>query len=218
MERRETGTASHHIKPKPTGGDHAMAEYLRFNSRDRSIRLPDCNLRRIDLNMAYLPGANFSGSDLRGAELSHTALTGASFVRANLSEANLSEALLFRADFNSANLSGAILAQASLVAARLNCDLRDARLNGADLRGVQFLDASTLEGAEFSGAYLQDSQRDTIAVNNATDIDRIDWYPYQEPIPSYDPRPFSPTPSQILPEEYWERRPREWRQPIARES
>jgi tetratricopeptide (TPR) repeat protein len=115
-----------------------MANPLRAENVEHTQQLlatkqcPKCELSRVGLVFAQLPGANLSGANLVGANLSQANLTGA-----NLSGANLTGASL-----NGANLEGANLTGANLTGA----DLRSAYL------GTAILTASQIEGAQLQGA------------------------------------------------------------------
>ncbi len=105
------------------------------------------DLRRADLNVAWLIGTDLGGADLRDADLSGAKLGGA-----NLSQADLRGALVIGADLQDSNLSGADLRGLDLGGISLRgADLSNARLAGANLRGVNLTDAK-LDGADFSSA------------------------------------------------------------------
>ncbi len=121
------------------------------------IQLDSAYLRGADLKQVWMPQASLRKVDLSGADLS----------RANLSEADLIRAKLNEADLSGAKLSGAKLSEAELIRAKLNeADLNrtyfnGARLSGADLRGADLrgadLSGADLSWAKLSGAYLSEA-------------------------------------------------------------
>lgn len=120
--------------------------------------LRDADLTEVELQGAYLGGADLSNVDLSfrnfsGAHLEETDLSGAKLNGADLSNANLSKANLFRADLIEANLSGANL-QA--------CDLRDADLTQAVLKGAALL------GIIFNGCNLSKANLELAKLNETT--------------------------------------------------
>ena len=81
------------------------------------------DLSRINLDNAYLRGADFSKSILSHANFMNTTLAHSNFNSANLSKANLKGANLSEADFNGAKLTGADLTGADLnSAASITCE------------------------------------------------------------------------------------------------
>ena len=122
----------------------------------------------IDLNGAYLAGANLRDSFLADAnlengflvsiDLSNAQLSRARFSGASLNDANLSHADLSAADMNDANLSDADLSGAQLLRARLTntgmigTNLSGAHLALADLTGATYAPigqpADDVEGIE----------------------------------------------------------------------
>lgn len=129
--------------------------------------------------------------------------------------ANFSGTQLFRADFRKADATEVMFTQASMIAATLYCDLSGALLAGADMRGVSFLGECRLDGADFSGVYLQEHEREVITAHTIKGAERIDWYGAIS-IPAWDPRPYNPIPEVYLPTDYWDRRPPNFRRPEAR--
>ncbi|WP_336052228.1 pentapeptide repeat-containing protein [Streptomyces sp. CA2R101] len=119
---------------------------------------------RLDLNGAYLTGADLSRANLRWAKLCRADLSSANLSDADLSRANLGWAELCRADLNGADLSGADLRRADLRWAELRradlrrADLRWADLRRADLRWAELrradLSDAVLRRADLSGANL----------------------------------------------------------------
>jgi len=99
----------------------------------KQVWMPQASMRKVDLS-----GANLSEADLSGAKLNEADLSGAKFNEAELIRAKLNEADLNRTYFNGAKLSGA--------------DLRGADLRGADLSGAD------LSWARLSGAYLSEAE------------------------------------------------------------
>lgn len=82
------------------------------------------NLRKADLAVMDLSGANFEGADLNRAILSLASLGGVNFTNAYLDEANFRMADLSNADFSEAQL--------------LRTDFRDAILSGVKFNEVAF--------------------------------------------------------------------------------
>ena len=103
----------------------------------KQVWMPQASMRKVDLSGADLSRANLSEADLSGAKLNEADLSGAKFNEAELIRAKLNEADLNRTYFNGAKLSGA--------------DLRGADLRGADLSGAD------LSWARLSGAYLSEA-------------------------------------------------------------
>ena len=93
----------------------------------------------VEMNKAYLKGANLTSANLTNANLSG----------ANLSRANLKDANLYHANLQGANLEGADIYHANLEGA----DLRGANLKGADMRDVNLNNAS-LNSANLTGAKI----------------------------------------------------------------
>ncbi|MBV9775531.1 MAG: pentapeptide repeat-containing protein [Acetobacteraceae bacterium] len=109
--------------------------------------------------------AKLSGSFFTGADLSRADLTGAKLCSADLTGANLTGATLDSANLTQATLGGSATAAPAVVAYALmgNGILTEANLFGVNFAGATIyggetrLDrAATLEGADFSNAYLED--------------------------------------------------------------
>jgi len=108
------------------------------------IQLDSAYLRGADLKQVWMPQASMRKVDLSGADLS----------RVNLSEAELIRAKLNEADLSGAKLSGAKLSEAELIRAKLNeADLNGTYFNGAKLSGAD-LSRADLRGADLRGADL----------------------------------------------------------------
>ena len=138
---------------------------FRPESLDASqIQLDHAYLSGADLKQAWLPGAS-----LRGANLYMTDLTGADLNEADLSKAYLSKIYLSKAGLRAADLRAAELQNAHLDEAYLRrAKLRGVDLSGADLRRAILEEAdlsevllsganlskANLEGANLSGAIL----------------------------------------------------------------
>ena len=115
----------------------------------KQIWMPQVSLRYASLSTANLSTANLSRANLSGANLTTANFSGADLSRANLTTANLTTADLSGADLSGADLSGADLTTAKLITTKLKfADLSGTYLNGADLSGAN------LNGANFSSAYL----------------------------------------------------------------
>jgi len=122
-------------------------------ARNQNKRSPESlDATDIQLDSAYL----------RGADLKQVWMPQASLRKVDLSGADLSRAKLNEADLSGAKLSGAKLSEAELIRAKLNeADLNrtyfnGARLSGADLRGAD-LRGADLSWAKLSGAYLSEA-------------------------------------------------------------
>ena len=110
------------------------------------IQLDNAYLAGADLKQAWMPTAS-----LRKADLSEADLSGA-----NLSGARLSEAYLYKADLFGARLSGADLFGANLIGANLiGVGLGNAKLSHANLNEAK-LSKAYLYKANLSGATLSD--------------------------------------------------------------
>ncbi|MDX1918807.1 MAG: pentapeptide repeat-containing protein [Candidatus Caenarcaniphilales bacterium] len=93
----------------------------------------------LELNRAFLAGADLSEIDLSGVDLSYADLTFTNLYKTNLSDANLTAAYLSYARLSRTNLTNAVLLHADLV----NTNLLWTNLHGADLYDAE------LEGAFF---------------------------------------------------------------------
>ncbi len=126
------------------------------------IQLDSAYLRGADLKQVWMPQASLRKVDLSGADLSRANLSEADLIRAKLNEADLSGAKLSGAKLSEAELIRAKLNEAELIRAKLNeADLNrtyfnGARLSGADLRGAD-LRGADLSWAKLSGAYLSEA-------------------------------------------------------------
>jgi uncharacterized protein YjbI with pentapeptide repeats len=129
--------------------------------------LVEANLQRANLEEANLEGASLGGANLQEANLEEANLEDANLVGANLQEANLREANLQGAFLVEANLQGAFLWEANLQRAYLGemnlqgaslagANLQEAGLGGANLEGA-YLGGANLEGASLGGANLEDA-------------------------------------------------------------
>ncbi|MCG7945825.1 MAG: pentapeptide repeat-containing protein [Candidatus Thiodiazotropha taylori] len=102
---------------------------------EKRVNLDDAYLRGADLRGADLGGADLGGADLRDAYLRGAYLGGADLGGADLGGADLGGAYLGDADLGGADLGGADLGGA---------DLRDAYLRGAYLGGAKIADDITI--------------------------------------------------------------------------
>ena len=116
----------------------------------KQVWMPQASMRKVDLSGADLSRANLSEADLSGAKLNEADLSGAKFNEAELIRAKLNEADLNRTYFNGAKLSGADLRGADLSGA----DLSWARLSGAYLSEAD-LNGTNLSEADLKGANLR---------------------------------------------------------------
>ena len=113
------------------------------------IQLDSAYLRGADLKQVWMPQASMRKVDLSGADLSRVNLSEAELIRAKLNEADLNGTY-----FNGAKLSGADLSRADLRGADLRgADLSWAKLSGAYLSEAD-LSGANLSGADFRGANL----------------------------------------------------------------
>jgi len=110
------------------------------------IQLDNAYLRGADLKQVWMPQASLRKVDLNEADLSEAKLSEAKLNDADLSRARLNDADLNGTYFNGARLSGADLSGA---------DLRGANLSGADLSWAK-LSGAYLSGADLDGANLSE--------------------------------------------------------------
>lgn len=120
------------------------------NTRLEGAVLWGANIEGVILDGATLEGADLEGASLQGASLQSASLQGANLGGANLQGADLWGANLQRAILQGANLQSAILEDASLQGASLN----RASLQGAILNGAS-LQGAVLWGANLLGADLR---------------------------------------------------------------
>lgn len=131
------------------------------------IQLDNAYLKGADLKQVWMPQASLRNVDLSGADLS-----GARLSEARLNSARLNEADLSSARLNEADLSGAELIRSRLNEANLNksyfnmTNLSGADLRGADLRGAR-LNGADLSWARLNGAYLSDADLDGANLSEA---------------------------------------------------
>jgi len=118
----------------------------------KQVWMPQASLRKVNLSEARLSGVNLSEAKLSGARLNEADLSKARLSGADLSEADLSRARLNEADLNRTYFSGARLSGADLSGA----DLREAGLSGADLSWAR-LSGAYLSGADLDGANLSEA-------------------------------------------------------------
>jgi uncharacterized protein YjbI with pentapeptide repeats len=109
-----------------------------------ALELPGIDLTNADLHYRSSIPAIHGSVDLRLATLIGANFSGCSLPRANLEKADLTYASLVGADLRAASLAGAGL---------VNADLRDALLEEADMTGAD-LTGANLEGAEMRKATL----------------------------------------------------------------
>ena len=108
--------------------------------------MPLASLRQVNLSRADLEGANLNEANLSRADLSHATLLGAKLNGAKLNEATLKGATLKGATLKGATLKGATLKGANL---------QDAlSLGDTDLRGVSGLTKEQLEACKAKGAII----------------------------------------------------------------
>jgi len=147
------------------------------------IRLQGANLRRANLQGAFLSKANLEGAGLQHAHLENAFLNrahleGAILQGANMQGARLFQAKLQRADLRLADLQGANLMDVRLERSMLSLanlqgvdlsytELRSAGLQGADLGGARVFETD-LRGAALSSAMVD---RGTLLWNCKIDKD-----------------------------------------------
>lgn len=130
-------------------------ELIQFLS---AARLIERDKPIIDLNRAYLEGANLGGANLEGANLGEANLEGANLEEANFWGAYLWGANLKKVDLGEANLQEVDLREVDLGGANLEeANLGEANLREVDLRKVD-LGGANLEGANLGGANLEEAK------------------------------------------------------------
>jgi len=139
----------------------------------RGIQLDNAYLRGADLKLAWMPRASLRKVNLRNADLNGAHLRGADLTEAHLRGADLTKADLRRADLRGAYLNGAHLTEAYLCDADLSkAHLTGADLTKADLGGAHLTEANLniadLSGADLSGADLRGA---TLSVTDLTKAD-----------------------------------------------
>ena len=144
-----------------------------------SVQLDNAYLSGADLKQVWMPQASLRKANLRRADLTGAHLTGAHLSKADLrgaylSGAYLSEADLRGADLRGAHLTGAHLSKADLSTAQLiAANLTGADLTGADLTGA-YLDQADLRGAYLTGAHLIGADLSVVDFTNA-DLSEADF-------------------------------------------
>lgn len=123
----------------------------------KRVSLPYSSLRKADLSFAQLEEANLRGSQLEDAD----------FVAAQLKGANLTVAWLERANFNDAQLEGVYLRGSKLKGAYFRkAQLKEARLEGANLTRAHLSEAD-LSSAELIEANLSEADLTGAVLTNA---------------------------------------------------
>jgi uncharacterized protein YjbI with pentapeptide repeats len=145
------------------------------HARQHVQNMQQLDTASIQLDNAYLAGADLEHVWMPQSYLRQTVLSRAHLSGANLRKANLHTAHLRKADLRDADLSGAHFNGTDLSGARLNkadlsgtnldyahlnkADLSGANLSGADLYGANLyganLSGADLSGADLNGAHLQ---------------------------------------------------------------
>jgi uncharacterized protein YjbI with pentapeptide repeats len=116
----------------------------------KQVWMPRASLRKVNLNQANLSGANLSGANLSKAKLNDADLS-----EADLLDVDLSDAYLVKANLNDANLNRVNLREAHLNGAKLNeAYLREADLSMAHLLLARLSEAN-LSKANLSKANLR---------------------------------------------------------------
>jgi uncharacterized protein YjbI with pentapeptide repeats len=117
------------------------------------------NLQDVTMGGANLQGADLTGANLQRAKLADANLQGADLREANLQEADLSGANLQEATLWGVDLKGAHLGVANLQGANLwRASLQGAYLGYSHLERVDFFAITSLEGAYFYNAFLDDTR------------------------------------------------------------
>lgn len=127
-----------------------------------AIQLDNAYLSGADLINAWMPLASLRKADLTGAKLSEAKLRGAKLrgadlIGADLRSADLSEADLSEADLSGANLSGANLRRADLSRAILKGTI----LKGTILKGAILRNTTIFRGASLKGPFAIDTNAGT---------------------------------------------------------
>lgn len=131
--------------------------YLLENS---ILNLDDADLRRGDMNHAFLAGVYVREADLRQtvltrADMESVDASGSDFRQADVSGGHLEQAYLRDANFAGARMSRVGLQESHLSCANFSdANLDSARLDGAFMDSARFHDAD-LEGASLVGAYAK---------------------------------------------------------------
>jgi hypothetical protein len=128
--------------------------FTRKNGHFEGAIFQGADLRKINLENAYLQGASLLQAKLQGAQLYNANLKGADLNQAKLQGASLDNAQLQGAKMDGVYLQGAWGLKADLMGASLSgAQLQGTKLNHAQLQGT-VLDAAQLQGASLDGAYL----------------------------------------------------------------
>jgi uncharacterized protein YjbI with pentapeptide repeats len=138
--------------------------FTRKNGHFEGAIFQGADLRKINLENAYLQGASLLQAKLQGAQLYNARLQGADLNQAKLQGASLDNAQLQGAKMDGVYLQGAWALKADLMGASLSgaqlqgtvlnhAQLQGTKLNHAQLQGT-VLDAAQLQGASLDGAYL----------------------------------------------------------------
>lgn len=135
---------------------------------------PGAWLRFFDLRNADLRGVKFAGAELAGADLRGARLDGADLKGALMRRADCRDVDFGDADLSDANLRNAKLAGSKC---KVTCSFRSARLEKADLSGVNFqhanFDRADLSGANLSGADLRGSSFERADLSQAVFDDAV---------------------------------------------
>jgi uncharacterized protein YjbI with pentapeptide repeats len=137
------------------------------------IQLDNAYLRGADLKQVWMPQASLRDVDLSEADLSGAKLSEADLSRSKLNKINLSGAKLNEAKLNGADLDGAKLSEADLNRSYFNgAKLSGADLSKADLRGAK-LNKADLSWANLSRAYLSRADLEDANLSEA-DLSGVD--------------------------------------------
>jgi uncharacterized protein YjbI with pentapeptide repeats len=128
--------------------------FTRKNGHFEGAIFQGADLRKINLENAYLQGASLLQAKLQGAQLYKANLKGADLNQARLQGASLDNAQLQGAKMDGVYLQGAWALKANLMGASLSgAQLQGTVLDAAQLQGA-VLHAAELQGASLDGAYL----------------------------------------------------------------
>jgi|GEM_PF-1327543 len=137
-------------------------------------RLVNATMPKADLTGADCRGADFSGADISNGDFTHCCLHDTLLVKANLRQAKLIEC-----DASNANFSGADLSLATLCCQMTNANLSYANLKGADCSNCN-LRGAKLAYADFTGGNLMGAVLIGADLTEAKDIRGL---PFPKPNP-----------------------------------
>ncbi len=165
--------------------------FTRKNGHFEGAIFQGADLRKINLENAYLQGASLLQAKLQGAQLYNANLKGADLNQAKLQGASLDNAQLQGAKMDGVYLLGAWALKADLMGAALSgAQLQGTVLDAAQLQGT-VLDAAQLQGASLEHAYLWRAELDKKSTNTIR-AQRLMWEQSSEQSgPSTDSKPWT---------------------------